>query len=85
MLSASALMMLPIALLVDRPWNAPLPGPATFAAILGLAVLCTALAYIIYFRILATAGATNLLLVTFLSPVTTILAGGVLLGERLDP
>jgi drug/metabolite transporter (DMT)-like permease len=85
MLSASALMMLPIALLVDRPWNAPLPGPATFAAILGLAVLCTALAYIIYFRILATAGATNLLLVTFLSPVTAILVGGVLLGERLDP
>ncbi len=85
MLSASAVMMLPIALLVDRPWTEPLPGVTTWAAILGLAILCTALAYIIYFRILAAAGATNLLLVTFLSPVTAILAGGALLGERLEP
>jgi drug/metabolite transporter (DMT)-like permease len=85
MLSACALMMLPIALVVDRPWTAALPGPATWAAILGLALLGTALAYILYFRILATAGATNLLLVTFLIPVTAILLGTVLLGERLEP
>jgi drug/metabolite transporter (DMT)-like permease len=83
--SASTLMMLPVALLVDRPWTGPLPGVATWAAILGIAILGTALAYILYFRILATAGATNLLLVTFLIPVSAILLGTAILGERLDP
>jgi drug/metabolite transporter (DMT)-like permease len=83
--SASTLMMLPVALLVDRPWTGPLPGVSTWAAILGIAILGTALAYILYFRILATAGATNLLLVTFLIPVSAVLLGATILGERLDP
>jgi drug/metabolite transporter (DMT)-like permease len=56
----------------------------TWAAVLGLALLSTALAYLIYFRILATAGATNLLLVTFLIPGSAILLGAGLLGERLE-
>jgi drug/metabolite transporter (DMT)-like permease len=47
--------------------------------------LSTALAYLIYFRILASAGATNLLLVTFLIPASAIILGGSLLGERLAP
>ena len=54
-------------------------------ALLGLAALSTALAYLIYFRILASAGATNLLLVTFLIPVSAIVLGARILGERLDP
>jgi drug/metabolite transporter (DMT)-like permease len=83
--SASTLMMLPIALLVDGPWTGPLPGVSTWAAILGIAILGTALAYILYFRILAVAGATNLLLVTFLIPVSAVLLGAAILGERLDP
>ena len=83
--SASTLMMLPVALLIARPWNGPLPGATTWAAIFGIALLGTALAYILYFRILASAGATNLLLVTFLIPVSAILLGVVALGERLDP
>jgi drug/metabolite transporter (DMT)-like permease len=83
--SVSTLMILPIALLVDRPWTGPLPGVSTWAAILGIAILGTALAYILYFRILAVAGATNLLLVTFLIPVSAVLLGAAILGERLDP
>jgi drug/metabolite transporter (DMT)-like permease len=55
------------------------------AALLALAVLSTALAYVIYFRILARAGATNLLLVTFLIPVSAILLGTAVLGEQLAP
>ena len=51
---------------------------------LGLAALSTALAYVLYFRILAAAGATNLLLVTFLIPVSAILLGSLVLDERLD-
>jgi drug/metabolite transporter (DMT)-like permease len=54
-----------------------------WAAILGIAALSTALGYVLYFRILATVGATNLLLVTFLIPVSAILLGALVLGERL--
>ena len=82
MLVASALIMLPVALVVDRP---ALPaGTIIWEAVGALALLGTALAYIVYFRILATAGATNLLLVTFLIPVSALLLGGVVLGERPD-
>ena len=52
-------------------------------ALLGLAAISTSLAYIIYFKVLATAGPTNLLLVTFLIPLSAILLGAIFLGERL--
>ena len=81
--TASAVLLLPVMLLVDQPWSLPVPSGATIAAVLALALLSTALAYILYFRILATAGATNLLLVTFLIPVTAILLGLTILGEHL--
>jgi drug/metabolite transporter (DMT)-like permease len=81
--TASTMLLLPIALLLDRPWTIAVPGAASLASIVALALLCTALAYVIYFRILATAGATNLLLVTFLIPVSAILLGWLALGERL--
>jgi drug/metabolite transporter (DMT)-like permease len=59
------------------------PVGGVLAAVVALALLSTALAYILYFRILATAGATNLLLVTFLIPVSAIMLGTVFLAERL--
>lgn len=83
--TASALTLLPLALVVDRPWLLPLPTAKTWAAVGALALVCTALAYVIYFRILATSGASNLLLVTLLMPVSAILLGTTVLGERLDP
>jgi drug/metabolite transporter (DMT)-like permease len=83
--TATTVMLLPIMLFADRPWTLPLPGVRTWAAVAGLALLCTALAYVLYFRILAVAGATNLLLVTFLIPVSALLLGGLVLGERLEP
>jgi drug/metabolite transporter (DMT)-like permease len=82
-LSSSAIFMLPIVAVLDQPWQLALPGVTTWAALLGLALLSTAMAYIIYFRLLATAGATNLLLVTFLIPVSALLLGTSILGERL--
>jgi drug/metabolite transporter (DMT)-like permease len=82
--TAATIMLLPLALLVDRPWTLPMPSAATIAAILGTAALSTAVGYILYFRILATAGATNLLLVTLLIPVSAILLGALVLGERLS-
>jgi drug/metabolite transporter (DMT)-like permease len=82
---ASTVMLLPIALLVDMPWTLPMPGPRTWAALAGLALLSTALGYVLYFRILAKAGATNVLLVTFLIPVSGVLMGVLVLDEVLAP
>ncbi len=83
--TTTAIMMLPIAAIVDQPWNLPMPHATTITALLGLALLSTALAYAIYFRLLASAGATNLLLVTFLIPISALLLGMGILGEHLDP
>jgi drug/metabolite transporter (DMT)-like permease len=74
---------LPLAALVDVPWRLPAPGGAAIAAIVSLGALSTALAYVVYFRILAGAGATNVVLVTLLAPATAILLGAVVLGESL--
>lgn len=82
--TASTIVLAPVALIVDKPWDLAMPGPATWASVVALAVLSTGVAYILYFRILAAAGATNLLLVTFLIPVSAILLGSLVLGERLD-
>ena len=85
-LTASTMLILPIMLIVDRPWLLPsFPSIAVWASLASLALLSTALAYVLYFRILAAAGATNLLLVTFLIPPTAILLGTVFLGEHLQP
>ena len=81
--TAGALMVLPLALVFDRPWAQPMPGVAAWGAVAAAAVFCTALGYALYFRILATAGATNLLLVTLLMPVGAVWLGMVVLGERL--
>jgi drug/metabolite transporter (DMT)-like permease len=78
-------MMVPLTLAFDAPWNLPVPGLPVWGALLGLAAGSTAFAYIIYYRILATAGAVNLMLVTFLVPVSAIILGALFLGERLAP
>jgi drug/metabolite transporter (DMT)-like permease len=84
-MTGAALVMLPIAAVMDRFWALPMPGEAVWGALAGIVVLCTVLAYILYFRILATAGATNLLLVTFLLPVSALLLGSLVLGEHIKP
>jgi len=83
--TASSAMLIPVMLLVDQPWTLPMPGPGVIAALIGVAALSTALAYILYFRLLATAGATNVLLVTFLVPIVAILLGTLFLDEVLQP
>jgi drug/metabolite transporter (DMT)-like permease len=83
--SASTLLLLPIMLLIDRPWTLTMPHAETWGAVIGVGLLSTALGYVLYFRILAAAGATNLLLVTFLIPVSAILLGALALGELLLP
>ena len=82
---ATTVMLLPVAMLVDMPWTLPMPGARTWSALVGMALLSTALGYVLYFRILAKAGATNVLLVTFLIPVSGVLMGVLVLNETLEP
>jgi drug/metabolite transporter (DMT)-like permease len=84
-LTAGAAMMLPLSMVVDRPWTQALPPLTAVGAILALALLCTAFGYVLYFRLIATSGATNALLVTLLVPPVAILLGGLFLGETLAP
>ena len=84
-LTASTIVMLPLVLLFEPPWRAAPPSLEAWAAMIGLALLCTSFAYILYFRLLASAGATNSLLVTFLVPITAILLGALVLHEHLEP
>jgi drug/metabolite transporter (DMT)-like permease len=79
-ITASTILLLP-SLLIDRPWTLPNPSAHAWLALIALAVFSTALAYIIYFKILASAGATNVMLVTFLVPVSAILLGVAFLNE----
>ena len=84
-ITASSVIVLPIAMIVDQPWTLPMPHPITIGAVAGLALLSSALAYIIFFRILAAAGATSISLVTLLVPVSALLLGYAILGERSAP
>ncbi|HEY7006940.1 MAG TPA: EamA family transporter, partial [Sphingomicrobium sp.] len=84
-LSAGALMMLPVSMIVDRPWTHAFPPLSAIAAIAALALLCTALGYVLYFRLIDRAGATNALLVTLLVPPVAILLGALFLDETLAP
>ena len=83
-LMASTGMMAVIAAIVDRPWQLALPGATTWLAIIGLAALSTALAYIGFGQILRRSGATNVMLVTLLIPLTAILLGALVLGETIS-
>ena len=82
-LVGTTLIMLPVILLIDHPWTLAVPSKAAIGSIVGMALLSTALAYMIFFRLLATAGAVNASLVTLLIPVSAILLGSGFLGEVL--
>ena len=84
-LSAGALVMLPMSILVDRPWTHAFPPLSAWGAIIALALLCTAFGYVLYFRLIETSGATNALLVTLLVPPVAILLGALFLSETLAP
>jgi drug/metabolite transporter (DMT)-like permease len=85
MLTMSTVILLPVALIVDRPWGLAPPSMEAWLCLLAIALPSTALGYLIFFRVLASAGSTNIMLVTFLLPVTAILLGVTWLGEHLEP
>ena len=83
-LIGASLLLLPFSLVLERPWTIAAPSAVTWVAIAGFALICTSLAYWLYFRLLESAGAINAMLVTFLIPVTAILLGAAVLGEALE-
>jgi drug/metabolite transporter (DMT)-like permease len=83
-LAAASALLLPVAALGEAPWRLAMPSLRTWGALLGIALLSTAAGYVLYFRILATSGATNVLLVTLLIPVTATALGVGVLGEHLE-
>lgn len=84
MLVGSTMLMIPVVLMADGAPNLNL-SVNVWAALLGMAALSTALAYVLYFAILAMAGASNLLLVTLLIPAFAITLGVLFLGESMEP
>ena len=81
----AAIIMLPVMLIVDQPWQLSTPGLDAWAGALGLAIPSTAIAYIFYFRLIDRAGASNAMLVAFIMPVVAIILGVFALGESLQP
>jgi drug/metabolite transporter (DMT)-like permease len=82
-LTMSSLMMIPIVLLVDQPWTLNWPSTTVVWSMILLAIPATAFAYLLFFAIVKAAGATNIMLVTLLVPVSAVLLGAIILGERL--
>ncbi len=80
-LTCSTALLLPVVVLTEHPWTIAAPSLAAWSSLLALGIFCTALGYLIFFRVLASAGALNLVLVTFLIPVTAMLLGTIFLDE----
>jgi drug/metabolite transporter (DMT)-like permease len=83
-LMCSTLIMTVVVSVVDRPWTLAVPSQETVWALVALAVFGTAAAYIVFFQILVRAGASNVMLVTLLIPVTALVLGNVFLGESIQ-
>lgn len=80
---SAAVVLLPVVVML-RVWEGVTAGPVEWGAVAGLAVLSTAVAYAVFFRLFSTVGAVNVQLVTFLIPVVAVGLGVVVLGERLE-
>lgn len=83
MLISTTIMTLPLVILLEQPLSLK-PNIASWGAMFGLGIFSTAISFLIYFHILAVAGATNVHLVTFLIPVSALLLGVFVLNERLN-
>jgi drug/metabolite transporter (DMT)-like permease len=75
-------LMIPAALWLDRPWNLALSAES-IASVIWLGLFATALATIIYFRVIQTAGPTFLSLINYLIPTVALTAGAIVLDEEL--
>jgi len=83
-ITVSFLLLIPFTQYFEQPLSLANPELSIWFSVLGLAFLSTVLAYVLYFKILALAGALNLMLVTFLIPVSAIFLGVTFLSETLS-
>jgi drug/metabolite transporter (DMT)-like permease len=83
--TSSSVILLPVALVMDQPWTLSIPPLYALMSLLGLGVLCTGLAYLLFFRVLTRSGAVAIALVTLMIPPSAITLGGLVLGETISP
>lgn len=82
-ITGGAILLVPLSLAADHPWTLAMPGWEVWAALLAIALVNTALAYFVYFKMLASAGVTYISLCTFLIPIIALLLGAVFLHEAV--
>ena len=82
-ITGGAILLLPLSLLADHPWTLPMPGGAVWASLLAIALVNTALAYFVYFKMVASVGVTYISLVTFLIPIIALMLGAAFLHESV--
>lgn len=82
--AASSIMMFPLMMLIDHPFSLPLPSLYATSCLIALALVCTAIAYLIFFNIVKRAGMTNVTLVTFLVPISAMILGALFLNEDIS-
>lgn len=82
--TASTIVLIPLTIIVDQPWTLPDPGFLPVLSVFALGIFCTALAYVIYFQILARSGATAIALVTLMIPPSAIMMGWLVIGEQIS-
>lgn len=83
--TSASFMLLPLALLIDKPWTLTLPSSSVIVSVMALGILCTGIAYLLFFRVLTKSGATAIALVTLMIPPSAIALGSIVLGESLKP
>ncbi|MEN0088062.1 MAG: DMT family transporter [Pseudomonadota bacterium] len=82
-LTGASVLILPLVLLIDSPFSVSLPSAGTLWSVAGLVLLSTALAYVLFFAIVAEVGAVNVSLATFIVPIVALFLGKLLLSETL--
>jgi drug/metabolite transporter (DMT)-like permease len=82
-ISGAAIILLPLSLVADHPWTLAMPGWQIWTALGTIALVNTALAYFVYFKMLASAGVTYISLCTFLIPIIALFLGAIFLHEAV--
>jgi drug/metabolite transporter (DMT)-like permease len=83
-LTMATLYMLPLSLIIEQPFRLPFPSWSATGSLIALAVLGTALAFVIYYYLLERTSATYISMVTYLAPVIGVALGVAILDEHLD-
>jgi drug/metabolite transporter (DMT)-like permease len=80
-LICSTVIMTVVVSIVEQPWTLDMPSIEACLSLLAMALFGTAMAYIVFFKILVSAGASNVMLVTLLIPITAVMLGSMFLDE----